>query len=332
MRTPATLLLTQRDIARLMTMRTAIRVVREAFKAMARGEATMPPKLYLPLPRGSDFRAMPAWVRRPPACGVKWVNVHPRNHRLGLPTVMAVIVLNDPATGVPLAIMDGLLITKLRTAAAGAVAAQALARPESRVAGLIGCGAQADAQLLALAEVFRLSHVKVWGYFPGEARRFAQAMRRRLPRVRFEPCATIEQSARNVDLLVTLTPSHRPLIRRAWVAPGTHINAIGADAPGKQELDPMILRQATVVVDEPLQAIHGGELNVPISRAQFRPREIAASLGEVLIGRKRGRRAARALTVFDSTGLAVHDVALGAEVVRQASRRGLGHRVALFSP
>lgn len=328
---PSTLVLTQRDIARLADLPTAIRVVREAFKAMARQDAVMPPKVYLPLPGGSDFRAMPAFLRRPPACGMKWVNVHPRNRRKGLPTVMAVIVINDPATGAPLAVLDGLLITKLRTAAASAVAAQTLARRGSRVVGLVGCGAQADAQLLALAAVFRLSHVKVWGHLPGEARRFCQGMRRVLPRVAYEPCATVERCARDVDILVTLTPSRRALVRRSWLAPGTHINAVGADAPGKQELDPRILQEATVVVDEREQAIHGGELNVPISRRQFRPRDIRGTLGEILIGKTRGRRAPEELTVFDSTGLAIHDVALGAALVRRAQRLGAGRRVALFT-
>ena len=103
-----TLILTQREIARLVDMRLAIRVTRAAFTAMARGDAVMPPKLYLPIPGGNDFRAMPAFLRRPAAAGVKWVNVHPRNRARGLPTVMAVIIINDPATGFPLAVMDGL--------------------------------------------------------------------------------------------------------------------------------------------------------------------------------------------------------------------------------
>ncbi|MBI2104906.1 MAG: ornithine cyclodeaminase family protein [Candidatus Omnitrophica bacterium] len=325
-----TLVLTQRDVARLVDMRIAIRVARGAFEAMARGETVMPPKVYLPLPGGGDFRAMPAFLARPPACGIKWVNVHPRNRARGLPTVMAVIVMNDPATGVPLAVLDGLLVTKLRTAAAAAVAAKALARRESRVVGLIGCGAQADAQVEALAEVFRLSRVKVWGLRLREAQRFCRRMRRRLPGVVFEPCATPERCARGTDILVTVTPSRRPLIRRAWLAPGTHVNAIGADAPGKQELDPAILRAATVVVDERTQAIHGGELNVPVRRGQFDPRRIHASLGEVLIGRRPGRRSADELTVFDSTGLAIHDVALGAAILRRAKRLGVGRRLRIF--
>ena len=331
MKRPALLLLTQREIARLVDMRMAIRSAREAFIAMARGQTVMPPKLYLPLPGGDDFRAMPAFLRRPAACGVKWVNVHLNNHRLGLPTVMAVIVLNDPATGVPLAVMDGLLITKLRTAAASAVAAKALARPESRVVGLIGCGAQADAQVEALAELFRLSRVKVWGHLPSEASRFCRRMRRALPRMIFEPCAEIERCVRGSDLIVTLTPSRRPLVKRAWVAPGTHVNAIGADAPGKQELDPRILHDALVVVDDRAQAIHGGELNVPVRCGQYRARQIHATLGEILLGRRRGRRSSQEITVFDSTGLATHDVALASAIARRARLHHLGRTVSFFA-
>lgn len=328
---PATLLLAQREIARLVDLPLAIRIIRQAFITAARGGALMPPKVYLPLPGQSDFRAMPAFLRHPPACGVKWVNVHPANIRRGLPTVMAIIVMNDPATGVPLAVMEGLWITKLRTAASAAVAAQALARRESTVIGLLGCGAQAEGQILALAELFHLTRVSVWGYRAGEAARFCRLMRRRLPGVIFEPCARVESCVRPADLLVTVTPSRRPLVQRAWLKPGVHINAVGADGPGKQELDPCILREATVVVDDREQAIHGGELNVAVSQRRYDPRAIHATLGDVLIGRRRGRRSPHEITVFDSTGLAIHDVALGAAVLRQARRRGLGRRITLFT-
>lgn len=329
--TPTTLILTRRDISRLIDVRASIHVVRRAFLAMARHEAIMPPKLYLTLPRGDDFRAMPAYVRWPPAAGIKWVNVHTRNSRRGLPTVMAIIVLNDPSTGVPLAVMDGLLITKLRTAAASAVAARALARRNSRVVGLVGCGAQADAQLEALAAVFPLRRVRVWGFRPDEASRFCRQMRRRLRSIAFEPVTTVQACVREADIVVTLTPSRRPLVRRAWLSAGTHISAVGADAPGKQELDPSILRDAIVVVDEREQSIHGGELNVPIARRRYQARNIHADLGEVLLGRRAGRRNSKQITVFDSTGLAIHDVALGAEVVRLARRKGIGRRLALVS-
>jgi len=326
---PPSVLLTQRDVARLVSPRMVLRVVRGAFLAAARSQTVMPPKVYLPLPGGNDFRAMPAFLRHPPACGMKWVNVHARNPRRGWPSVMALIVINDPATGAPLGVMDGLLITKLRTAAAAAVAAQALARPESAIVGLIGCGAQADAQVLMLAQVLRrLRRVVVWGYHAGEAAAFCRAMRRRMPALAFEPEARIAACVQQADVLVTITPSHRPLVRRSWVRPGTHINAVGADGPGKQELDPRILRDAVVVVDDPGQAVHGGELNVPVRRGQYDASRIHASLGEVLTGRRPARRTARQITVFDSTGVAIHDVALGAELVRHARRRGIGRRIA----
>jgi alanine dehydrogenase len=322
-------LLTHDDIARLADLPAVIRVVRGAFLAMARGDAFMPPKVYLPLPGGGDFRAMPAYVPRPPAAGVKWVNVHPRNPSRGLPAIMAVIVINDPATGVPLAVMDGRLITKLRTAASAAVAARALARHDSRAVGLIGCGAQADAQLEALAQVLPIERAHVWGHAPGEAERFCRRMRRELPRLACVPCAALRQAVEGMDVVVTLTPSRRPLVQRAWVSAGTHINAIGADAPGKQEVDPRILRDAVVVVDHREQAIHAGELNVPIRRRQYAPSRIHAELGDVLAGRAAGRRSAREITLFDSTGLAVHDVAVGAWVLRRAQRRGVGHLMEL---
>lgn len=327
----STLLLAQDDVARLMDIRMAIGVVREAFIAMAQGQAVMPPKAYLPLPRESDFRAMPAYLAHPAACGIKWVSVHPHNRARSLPTVMAVIILNDPATGVPLAVMDGLLITKLRTASAAAVAARALARPESWTVGLVGCGAQADAQVLALAELFPLTRVQVWGHALGEAARFCARMRRRSGRVAYVPSRSIEACVDGMDIVVTLTPSRRPLVKRAWLAPGTHVNAIGADAPGKQELDWRILRDGVVVVDDRVQAIHGGELNVPVRKHQFDPRRIHASLGEVLLKRRAGRRSTSDITVFDATGLAIHDIALGAEVLRRARRLRIGRSIALFS-
>jgi alanine dehydrogenase len=325
-----TLILTQRDVARLIDMQTAIRVTQESFIAMARGEAVMPPKIYLPLPRESDFRAMPAFLEHPASCGVKWVNVHPGNPARGLSSVMAIIIMNDPATGFPLAVMDGLLITKLRTAAAAAVAAKVLARPNSRVVGLIGCGAQADAQLLALKEVLQIFRVHVWGSLAGEAARFCKRMRRQMAQTTLIASPSVEACVKEADLIVTLTPSRRALVKRAWVSPGTHINAVGADAPGKQELDFKILRDATVVVDDRAQAIHGGEINVPIRRGQFHPRKIHASLGEILVGRKRSRQSDAEITLFDSTGLAIHDVALGAKIVRQARRLRLGQRVKFF--
>ena len=324
-----TLVLARRDIERLIGMPAVLRVVERAFVAQARGATSMPPKVYLNLPGGADFRAMPAYLAHPAACGMKWVNVHPRNGSKGLPTVMAVVVINDPATGFPLAVLEGSLITRLRTAAAAGVATKHLARRDARVLALIGCGAQALDQVRAVAAVRRLREVRVWGYRRGEAARFCARARRQLA-IPLRPVGSVREAVTHADVITTITISRRPLVRRAWVAPGTHINAIGADAPGKQELDARLLRDGVVVIDECRQAIHGGEINVPIRKGQFSPRQIRGTLGEVILGRARGRRGARDITIFDSTGLAIHDVALGHELDRLARRRRVGRSIDLL--
>lgn len=325
-----TLILTQSDIERLLDLKVVIGVVRRAFIAMERQKAAMPPKVYLRLPSGDDFRAMPAYLKEPAACGLKWVNVHAGNPKRGLPTVMAVYLANDPKTGFPLAIMDGLLMTKWRTAAAAAVAAKALARKRSRSVAFVGCGAQAPTQLLALVQLLPIQAVRVWGPKRGEAARFKRSMMKKIPGLQWTIAPTVRECVMGADIIVTLTPSRKPLIRRSWIAPGVHINAIGADAPGKQELDPEILKSARIIVDDRAQAIHGGEINVAVRKRQLNPSRIHAQLGEVLTGRRSGRRNPREITVFDSTGLAIHDVALGYEILKRANRRKIGRRVALF--
>jgi alanine dehydrogenase len=328
--TLSTRLLTQADVERLIDIPTALRVVAGAFIAHSRGRVVMPAKVYLPLADGSDFRAMPAWIQQPSACGIKWVNVHPKNPRRGLPTVMALVILNDPATGFPLAVMDGTSITKIRTAAAAGVAARVLSRRDAKVAALIGCGAQALWQLRVLAVVRRLRDVRVWGAAAGEAVAFIRRARRHVG-ARMAPARSVREAVDGADLVVTLTPSREPLVQREWIGPGTHINAIGADGPGKQELDGRLLHDAVVVVDEIEQAVHGGEVNVPIARGEFSASDIHATLGDVLTGKADGRRSADQITIFDSTGIAVHDIALAHAVHRLALRRRLGRTVRLLA-
>ena len=327
----ATLLITQSDVERLTAMPAAIQVVRRAFEAQGRGQITMPSKIYLSLPHENDFRAMPASISRPPACGLKWVSVHPANPRKGLPTVMGLVIVNDPATGEPLAILDGLSITRIRTGAAAAVAADALARQDSHVVALVGFGAQALSQLQGLASVREVHEVHVWDFKAGEAAAFIRRAQR-VVRTTYVAAPTLQACVAPADIIVTLTPSREPIVARAWIRPGVHINAVGADAPGKQELDPQILREAVVVVDELEQATHGGEINVAVSRGLFRPDQAHGTLADVLLKRRPGRQYVDQITVFDSTGLAVHDIALADEIVRLAIRKGHRRQVAFFSP
>lgn len=292
------------DPARNIDISRVNRVIEEAFAEHARGRVQMPPKIYVTLEKG-DFRTMPGYIPSLRIAGVKIVNVHPGNPALGLPTVMALTVILDLETGRPVSIFNATELTDIRTGAAGAVAAKYLS-PKRRIRlGLVGAGRQARAQAIAISRELEITEILVWSRNRTNAERFCETLG--MPGCRSEDLKDVC----DCDVLVTTTPSREPLIKDAWVHEGTHINAIGADAPGKQELDPAILRRASVFVDDPAQAIHSGEINVPIARGLYSPEEIAGTLGEVVIGRK-GRRDVSEITVFDSTGLAIQDLAIAA--------------------
>jgi len=309
----ATLFLTRKDISRLLDMPAAIKAVEQGFRQWDSGQAQMPPKSYLSLDKG-DFRAMPAAL--PGAVGIKWVNVHPGNPARGLPTVMAVLVYNDPETGYPLAVMDATEITATRTGAAAAVASKYLARADSRTLGLIGAGRQSYTQLTAHAALFKFEQVRVYDRL-GEAVKKLVDSFPRLPLVE----ASLETAAAS-DIVCTVTPAREPLVKKEWILPGTHINAIGADAEGKEELEPSILSQATVVVDNLEQASAAGEINVPVKKGLYKTGQIYATLAEIVSGRKPGRRDSGTVTVFDSTGVAIEDIALARLVYENACREG----------
>jgi len=304
-----TLLLSRKEVSALLNMGAVIRAVEQAFGDWAEGRGTMPPKSYLSLEKG-DFRAMPAAL--PGAVAVKWVNVHPQNPSRGLATVMAVIIYSDPDTGYPLAVMDATEITAFRTGATAAIAAKYLARRDAHVLGIFGAGRQAYTQILAHAELFDLREVRVYDVRPEAVQRLIGL----LPQFRLGACSPEETAAS--DIVCTVTPARAPFFKKAWLRPGTHINAIGADAEGKEELEPDVLKGSVVVVDDLRQASSGGEINVPIARGLYSPQEVYTSLGEIVAGQKPGRTDDRAITIFDSTGVAIEDVAISRLVYEQA--------------
>jgi alanine dehydrogenase len=283
-------------------MRPVNRAIEEAFAEHGLGNVQMPPKMYVTFPHG-DFRTMPAYLPARHIAGVKVVNVHPANPRRGLPTVMSLTIILDVDTGRPEAILNSTRLTDMRTGAAGAVAAKYLHPKRKVILGMVGTGRQAAAQIQAIRAEKEIDEVRVWSRREESARVFCAT----LPDMNCSP-VPIEQAC-DCDLLVTTTPSRTPIVMSAWVHEGTHINAIGADAPGKEELDPAILKRGRVFVDDPAQATHSGEVNVPISRGLFTEAEIAGTLGEVVLGKK-GRERPDQITVFDSTGLAIQDLAI----------------------
>lgn len=284
------------------------RAIETAFADHGRGEVQMPPKVYITLIKG-DFRTMPAYLPSLSLAGVKVVNVHPGNPARGLPTVMALTIILDIATGAPVAILNATKLTDMRTGAAGAVAAKYLSKKKDIVLGLIGTGRQAEAQYRAISQELDICEIKCWSRNSLHAEKFVQSI------TDHDARSVPLEKACNCDLLVTTTPSRLPVVRSEWVQEGTHINAIGADAPGKQELDPLLLKRGLVFVDDLSQALHSGEINVPISNGIFTPEEITGTLGEVVIGMKQ-RASPDQITIFDSTGLAIQDLAIAAIAMR----------------
>ncbi len=307
----STLLLSKEDVRGLLDMPAVIQAVEQALGDYAKGIARMPHKIYLDTESG-DFRAMPAYL--PGAAGMKWVCAYPGNPAKGLPTVMATIIYSDPDNGYPLAIMDATDITAYRTGATAAIASRYLARPDSSTLGIIGAGQQAYTQLMAHAELFPLKTIKVFDTSPSALERFIESF----PGI--QTCSLEEVAA--ADIVCTLTTMREPLLKRRWIRPGTHINAVGADASGKQELEPSLLNDAVVVVDDLKQASAAGEINVPLSQGLFKAEQIYATLGELVVGKKPGRTDRNAITIFDSTGLAIEDVATAKLIYKRAGELG----------
>ncbi|MDP2873212.1 MAG: ornithine cyclodeaminase family protein [Bacillota bacterium] len=318
------LILTRRDVDRLAEPAEILEAVEAAFRAHGMGQVHMPPRVYLDV-QATDggMWAMPAFVNG--AAGVKWGNSHPDNpKRHNLPTVMAVMVYNDPATGLPLSIMDGTTITKLRTAATTVVASKHLASPGAGTLGIIGCGAQAMPHITYFRRVFDFEHIYLYDQDAEAAEHLAAAVGRIAVPVRSA------REAAEAEIICTLTPGHSIVLRDEWVKPGRHINAIGADALGKQELEVNLLHRARVFVDDIEQATHSGELSTPIAHGLYRRESITGTLGQVVAGLIPGRTAPAQITVFDSSGLAIEDVATARYLYDKAVAAHQGTRIDLL--
>ncbi len=308
-----TLVLDRRAVRELLDMGEVIAAVEQAFRDLGQGKAKLPPKSYVAVPDG-DFRAMPAAL--PGAAGLKWVNVHPGNAARGLPTVMGVMVLNDPATGYPLALLDATDLTAFRTGATAAIASKYLARRDARTLGIIGAGRQAYSQIEAHRLLFDITSVLVYDLDPDNAGKLVAAFPDLTAKV-----STLEAAA-GADIVCTLTPSRRPYLKRAWLRPGAHVNAVGADAEGKEEIEPAVLKEARVIVDDVTQAGAAGEINVPVAQGLFSESDIYATLAELVTGAKQGRGDDADITVFDATGVAIEDVAVASVLYKKAMERG----------
>jgi alanine dehydrogenase len=305
---PELLVFPQETILRAIEPGEAIERVRDGFVEYAGNEWQMPPKVYLDASPNGDFRAMPA--KGAGLAILKWVTSFPRNPEAGLPVVMGMICVSSAADGEPLALVDVRAVTALRTGAVAAVAAEELAREDARTVGMIGCGLHGTwaARCLAAAEfgpgICFDPDPEAAGQLAGE--------------LGWE--VGTREDALGCDVVTCVTPGNEPVVRVADLRPGIHLNMLGADGPGKAEAEPEAVARCQLFCDEWTQASHGGELTGAVE-AGLVTREQVAELGEVLTGSPPGRSAPKGTTLFDSTGLAIQDLALCLALI-EAHRAG----------
>jgi alanine dehydrogenase len=295
----------------------AIERTREALLRHHRGEWTMPPKVYLECPPYGDFRAMPA--RGGGLALLKWITSFPGNPAQGLPTVMGIVCLSDATTGEPLMLLDAGSVTALRTGAIAAVAAQALARPGARTVGIVGCGVHGAWAARCLAAA---------GYGPGvcsdPSAETAQALAGEL-----DWDYGSRASALRCEIVCCVTPGAEVVLDAGDLRPGLHLNMLGADGPGKAEASIGAVASCALFCDEWEQASHGGELTGAV-QAGLVARERVTELGSVLAGDAPGRPGPDAVTLFDSTGLAIQDLAVAAAALETWRDGGIRAQTATF--
>ena len=275
----------------------AVEAVRDAFVSYARGEWTMPPKVYVPAYPAGDFRAMPALGGGYAA--LKWVTSFPGNPARGLPTVMGLVLLSSAQDGRLVACFDAAAVTALRTGAAAVLAAETLGREDAATAAVVGAGVNGRAAARTFLAL-------------GRAVQIFDADRARAEQAAAELGAGVAGSlaqALEADLVVTMTPGHEPLIGEGTLLPGQHVSLMGADGPGKAEIAVAELARTRVFCDDWEQASHNGELAHAVEAGAL-GRDDVTDLGAVLAGAATGRRSSTDITTFDSTGLAIHDLAI----------------------
>ena len=320
------LVLTKEQIESVLTMEDVIDAVEDGFKAYNSGRAVVPFPVALQVPEHSgDVHIKPGYIKGYPTYTVKIASGFYDNARLNLPSSHGMLLVFDSETGWPACLeIDRGMVTDLRTAAAGAVAAKALARKSIEKVAVIGTGVQARLQAEALSKVRKFSTLSVWGRDPVKAERYANEMTNRLG-VKVVVAGSVKEAVTGSDVIVTATMSTEPLVFSEWISKGAHVTAVGSDSPEKQELDTGVLRIADkVVCDSIKQCAQLGELHHAIEDKTMKEDDVHAELGEVLLGTRPGRETESEITVCDLTGLAVQDVVASQLVYDRAVKRNIG--------
>jgi alanine dehydrogenase len=300
--------------------------VEQAYRMHGEGRYYMDPKGHIVLDRfPGEWEAMPSYIEEPHAAACKWVSIRERNReRYNLPTVFSILIYTEPETGFPLAIVDGSYHTVMRTGSAAAVSVKWMARKDSRKLAIVGAGHMAEGALATCNVVFPWSEVRVWSRSQATLDDFVKVQQPKYESFKIKPSTNLEEVVRGADVVVTVTPSRAPIVKAEWIAPGTHIAALGADKKGDQELEGALLPRARIFVDDIRQCRTDGEINVPLSQGLIRESDLAGEIGEVITGKNKGRISEDEITIFDSTGIALQDSATVPLEYKRAVEAGVG--------
>jgi ornithine cyclodeaminase len=324
------LILARPLVEELLSLDECIDAMRDAHVAFSSGRTVMPVRLTATFHDVGLLRAMPAWLDDGPVLGMKAITNFAGNSRRGLPPILATMLLFDAATGELLAVMDGVHLTNVRTAAVSAVATAALARPESGRLALIGAGVQARSHLDAMTRVLPIERVTVCARTRESADRFASEQAERHPTLEVRAVDTPAEALADADVVCTVSSAREPVVVDGDLAPGAHVNAVGSHAPTIREIDGPVMAGARVVVDSRHAALgECGDCMIPIGEGLFATEHVSDELGEVLAGTKPGRRSGNEVTIYQSCGIAVQDVAAAAMIYERARAQGLGLEVEL---
>ena len=322
------IIITQEEVPRLLPMEECVEVMAQTLKTLAQGDAILPLRSLIRLPDQSGLLGvMPGYLGGPPVMGIKVVSVMPGNHGTEFDAHQGVVLIFETEHGRLLAIIDASSITAIRTAAVSGVSTRALARAEAGDLAILGSGVQAESHLDAMRAVRRLRRVRVWSRNHSSAERFAAQQSERLG-FEIEPIRSTERAVEGADLICTTTASREPVLMGDWIAPGAHINAVGACFPAARELDTAAMRRARLYVDRRESALNeAGDFLIPKREGAFGDEHIVGEIGEVLLGKVAGRRAADEVTLFKSLGLAVEDLAAARHIYHQAEATSSGRVV-----
>jgi ornithine cyclodeaminase/alanine dehydrogenase-like protein (mu-crystallin family) len=318
-------LLSEADVARLISIDDLIEPMETALRRFSSGQVVQPVRTVLPIgDRDAVFALMPVYGREPTVLGAKLVTVFNTNTALDVPTHLATVVLLNPETGALLAILGGTYITELRTAAVSAVSVNLLARDDAAILAIVGSGVQARSHLRAIEQAWELSDVRVWSPTPEHQEAFVDEMRSSTT-ARLESAPSAEDAVRGADLVVLATSSSEPVVESSWIRDGAHVISVGACRPEQREMDPALVKRGRLFVDSRAAAlVESGDIVQGIHDRLFTPSHIVGELGELLDQKVEGRRSPRDVTIFKSLGLAVEDVFVAELAYQRAVAQGMG--------